>query len=332
MAGAYSTGCSTRTSDGARKMKWKEIAIETTTQGTDAMAEVLISAGANGVWIEDASDAERYRGDNGDWDYVDEDLLAQDGACVLVKGYLPEALWNNIRAICDKVAFVVSAAGEGVDFGSGTVRVHTLEDKDWAREWMRYFKPIPVGQRLIIGPSWEAFDARGRIPVRIEPGSAFGTGQHESTRLCLELGENLVRTGDAVLDVGCGTGVLGIAAVLLGAKRALLVDKDEAALAAARDNARLNEVEKSIRVQQSDLLQGVSGAYQLVFVNIVADAVVRMLPCVSRVLAPGGAVIAGGIIRQREADVLAAAQRCGLDAAHSAHSGEWASVLLRGRQ
>ncbi len=311
-------------------MRWTEVTICTTTDGADAMAQVLFSMGVDGVSIEDPADIALCQRQGGDWDYIDEKLLADRGANVYVKGYFPsEHQQDKVQTIRDKVALIVSMENDGLNFGSGEIDVHLIEDEDWSQNWKKYYKPFAVGETLAVTPCWEPYASPGRVVVRLDPGAAFGTGQHETTFMCLFMAEHAVQTGDCVLDIGCGTGILGIASIALGASHATLIDRDETALDAARHNVDLNNVAQLVDILRGDLAHGVNGPYEIVFANIVADAVIALMPDVKRLITTQGAFIASGIIAQREQDVIVAAERNGLLVEERMRRGEWIALLLR---
>ena len=176
-------------------------------------------------------------------------------------------------------------------------------------KWKKYFKPIPVGERLLIRPTWEEYDGSAgadRVVLDLDPGLAFGTGTHETTRLCMELIEQLVKPGETVLDVGCGSGILSVAALLLGAGSAVGVDIDELAVKTAVENAALNHVEDRFTALCGDLTEKVSGQFDVVAANIVADVIIRLTQDIERFMKPGALYLMSGIIDTREQEVLAA--------------------------
>lgn len=310
-------------------MQWIEITIHTTTSGADAMANVFFQLGISGVSIEDAADIALYQRESIEWDYIDETIFAGRNGDVRVKAYIqnePNAA-RLVEAVRQKAQQV--AAVPGFDAGPGTVETRTLEEEDWSENWKQYYKPFTVGERLAVTPYWEPYDnADGRTVVTLEPGAAFGTGQHETTYLCLDLCQQYVRPGIRVLDVGCGTGILGIAAVQLGAGECLAVDRDEVAVAACRHNAALNDCQARVKPVQGNLADQAEGTYELVFANIVADAVIALLPEAKRHLAAEGTLIASGIILEREQDVLAAARAQGFAVKDRRAKGEWVALAL----
>ena len=312
-------------------MQWTEVTISTTTWGADAMAEVLFRQGVAGVSIEDPADIILYQRKSDDWDYIDERIFSDRGNVVYVKGYLPSGENKKVHAIEQEAAKVASLTEGTTDFGSGEVKTRTVADEDWAENWKQYYKPFTVGQTLAVVPCWEEFDAPSRIIVRLDPGAAFGTGQHETTVMCLAFLEKSNMEGKTVLDIGCGTGILGIAAICKGAKNATLVDRDPVAVSAAIHNAQLNDCIDKVQIREGNLADQVHGPFDVIFANIVADAILKVLPEIQNLLSPSGLFIASGIIRDREEAVVQAALHCGLSAAERMQQGEWVALCLRGQ-
>ena len=183
-------------------------------------------------------------------------------------------------------------------------------EEDWINNWKQYFKPIPVGQKLLIRPTWEEVqDSGGRTVLDLDPGLAFGTGTHETTRLCMELLEQYVRPGMNVLDVGCGSGILSVAALLLGADKAVGVDIDELAVKTAVENAEINHVEDRFTGICGNLTDQVTGTYDIVVANIVADVIIMLTKDVEQFMKPDTVYLMSGIIDTREQDVLAAVEQ-----------------------
>ena len=219
--------------------------------------------------------------------------------------------------------------GLGLDIPLGPLALATddVRDEDWENNWKQYYKPFPVGERLLVRPVWEPSEGGDRLELVMEPGMAFGTGTHETTFLCLELLQGVVGSGDLVWDIGCGTGILGVAAVLLGAGQVVAVDRDPVAVSAARINGDLNQTGERLDVRQGDLLKGLVGTPRVIVANIIAEVVAGMAADAYASLTPGGAFLCSGIILAREELVRDALESAGFTVTDVRHMGEWVAML-----
>lgn len=291
-------------------MDWLQITVHTTTEGSDIVSQALMDAGSNGTSIEDRNDIQLNQRPEGQWDILPESLAENMSEDVLVTGYFEadaraqDAL-NHIRER-------LRALGQmdlGMDLGKLTVETSGLGDQDWAEYWKKQYKPFKVGSHMVIRPSWTEYQPQaGEKVLEIDPGLAFGTGTHETTRLCLELLEKYVTPGIDFLDMGCGSGILSVAALLLGAKSAVGVDIDPLAVKTAVENAETNGVAERFTGICGNLAEKVTGKFQVVAANIVADIVILLSKDAPRFLNPDSTYIVSGIIDTREQDVLAAIQ------------------------
>lgn len=286
-------------------MEWFEFALETTHEAAEAIGGVLISCGIACWATEDKNDLTEFMDNNRElWDYVDEELLKKDST-VIIKVYLPDNQQGR-----DTLLMLSSSLEEykktesELDLGSLKITVGSVNEEDWANTWKKYFHPIDIGNKLTVRPSWEEYDNKdNRTVLTIDPGSAFGTGGHATTKLCLETLDAIDCTGKQVLDVGCGSGILAVASLLLGADNALGVDIDLNSVNVAEKTAKENNVSHKAEFRQADLVKGVSGSYDIITANIVADIVIRLTPDVPALLKDGGTYIVSGIIDQRCDDV-----------------------------
>lgn len=279
-------------------MDWTDVTITVPQKDCDAAAAIAQMVVPYGLYIEDYSDLEEGAREIAHIDLIDEDLLKKDRTHAVIHVYL-EPQDNPDEAL----AFLserLNAAG--IPFATDTAACRT---EDWINNWRKYFHPIEVGKTLLIQPSWEdPADPHGRTVLHLEPGLAFGTGTHETTRLCMEMLEDFVKPGAQVLDVGCGSGILSVAALLLGATTAVGVDIDPLAVKTAAENAQRNGVGERFTAICGSLTEGVEGVYDVVVANIVADIVMDLTKDVGRFLKPGGVYLMSGIIDAREQDVL----------------------------
>lgn len=280
-------------------MDCQEIILSLPAEALDRACDIAQMAAPYGMYIEDYRNLEQEVCEIAHVDLIDEDLLAKDRSLGLIHIYLSEED-NPAEAL----AFLQERfAAEGIPFTSDE---RLCREADWANNWKKYFKPLPIGDKLLIQPVWEEeCNPDGRQVLTIEPGMAFGTGAHETTRMCLELIEHYVAPGMEILDVGCGSGILSVAALLLGAKSATGVDIDEMAVRTAAENAALNRVQDRFQAIAGSLTERVQGRYDLVAANIVADVILTLNTSIADYLKPGAIYLMSGIIDTREEEILA---------------------------
>ncbi len=270
------------------------------------------------LMIEDYSDIESM--DTCYGELIDESLLRADREHAAVSLFLEQE-----RATADALAFLRERfAAAGIDV---TLEIAGADPTDWENEWKKYYHPVPIGQHMVIVPAWQEYTPEsGQICVRMDSGAAFGTGTHETTRLCAALLESYCRPGDSVLDVGTGSGILAICAKKLGAGQVSGCDIDPVAVRVAGENAADNG--EDIPFFVSDLLAQVDGTYDLVAANIVADILIRMAPDLPRVMKAGGKLIASGIIADREDEVAGAITAQGLRLLEHREENDWRALVF----
>ena len=278
-------------------MDWTEILVEVGADRIDEAAAIANMTVPYGIYIEDYSDLEQEVMEIAHVDLIDEDLLKQDRSKAKIHIYIdPE---DNIGEAVQFLRERLNAAEI-----AHTIDQSNVQEDDWLNNWRKFFKPMPVGEKLLINPSWFTdTDPKGRLVINIDPGLAFGTGKHETTRLCMEALERYVKGGERVLDVGCGSGILGIAAVLLGADSAFGVDIDETAVRTANENAQVNHVSDKMTAIAGDLVDKVTEKYDIVVANIVADAIIALSASVMSFMTDDAVYIVSGIIDTRADDV-----------------------------
>ena len=293
-------------------MEWTKVYIETTEVGVETVSALLMEFEINSVEIinsrERIADLEKMAGT---WDYADDALLDSGDERVFVVFYADaedsEELISRIRENLTSRDF------SGLDVGSLLVSTEIKDDETWLHEWKKFFKPIKIG-RVVIVPEWENYAATDEAVFKINPGSAFGTGQHQSTQLSLLALQEHLRKGNKILDLGCGSGILSLTALLLGADSAFAIDIDPVgAITTTKTNIELNKIpQDKVTLRAGNVLTNkeladevLSEQYDVVIANIVADVVCELTPFVYKVLRPGGTFISSGIITEREADVKA---------------------------
>ena len=304
-------------------MQYREIKLKVASREVETAAAVANMVVPYGLYIEDYSDIEELAPQIAHVDLIEQELLERDREHAIVHLYVPEE--ENPAEAVSYLRGRLEA--EGVPF---TVESGLVDEEDWATAWKKYYRPTRVGRRLVVRPSWEPYE-RGPedVVLTLDPGMAFGTGTHDTTRLCMELLEEYVRPETALLDVGTGSGILAVAALLLGAKSAVGVDIDEVAVRVARENAELNGVSDRVNFLAGDLVDRVSGRFGLVSANIVADVILRLIPDLERFLEPGGVFVASGVIDAREREVAEALAAAGYLPLSRRESGGWVALAVR---
>ena len=300
---------------------WTEIMITVDISQLDAAGAIANMAVPYGIYIEDYSELEALAAEIAHIDLIDEELLQKDRTKGVIHVYIsPE---NSPQ---EAVSFI----GERLREASVPYEVSLADcrEEDWQNSWRQYFKPMEIGEKLLIRPVWiEGYDPGDRRVLNIEPGMAFGTGTHETTRLCLESLERHVRPGARMLDVGCGSGILSVAGMLLGAESVIGVDIDPLAVKVAAENGRLNGFgPPAFTMLHGNLTDRVSGKFDLVTANIVADAIVKLTPAVKAFLAPGAAYIVSGIIEPRADEVEAALTENGFTLLRCREENGWVCI------
>lgn len=320
-------------------MKWMEVTVFTTEQGLDAVCARLDMLGINQVMIEQGRDSieEFLRNTARYWDYADMDaLVASEEPCV--KAYIADVADNRATVKAIEESFdELKRMDVGIDLGSLNIVVRLTDDEDWENNWKIYYKPLEIGERLLIRPSWEQAKDTGRTVLSLDPGMAFGTGSHHTTRMCLEFLEKTVKDGDDMIDLGCGSGILSIGALLLGAKQALAVDIDPVAEKIAYENAAMNDIYNDrYTVLIGDVLSDTAlqdrlceKKYDVVAANIVASVIIELTKMVPRIIKPEGVYIMSGIIGDRLDEVLAALDENGFEVLEVREGDDWRAVMAR---
>jgi ribosomal protein L11 methyltransferase len=307
-------------------MEWQEIAVTALPEAVEAVAQCFYELGSGGVVIEDPT-LLKTRINEGKWDAfeISEEVLQRPYP--VVKGYLPvnAELPAKLEELKNCLEEILSRLGQEAP---GAVQLSILQEEDWANSWKVYFKPLKLGKKVVIKPTWEDYQAQeGELILEMDPGMAFGTGTHITTSMCAAFLEKYLQPGDGVYDVGTGTGILAMMAALLGAESVLALDYDQVAVKVASENVAHNGLEKVITVKQNDLLSGITGKADFIVANIIADIILRLLPQVQVRLKQGGIFLASGIIEERRAEVIEAAKGAGFTLLDEQIKDEWVAQV-----
>jgi len=319
-------------------MNWTETKIYTSSEGIDILCANLMDIGIKGFAVQDAESFNEFlENKEGKWDYIDENLLglADCESCVTV--YIPENAQGaeTLASLKSMLSDMKKNDSQNI-YGRLEIECAGIREEDWANNWKKYFKPFKIGRKLIIKPSWENCEnPENRIILEIDPASSFGTGQHHTTRLCLELLEKSLVNNDRILDIGCGSGILSIGALLLGASDAVAVDIEENAVNTALENAGKNHISSEKYhaycgniISDSALADKINGVYDIITANIVADVLIAMKDFFARYLKNNGILIISGIIEERMKEVTDAVESVGFDVQECNTKDGWAAVKL----
>ena len=311
-------------------MKFTEVTVHTTSEGSELVADILWRYSNYGVAISDVKDVIALQRDKVMyWDYMDEDLTRDTGEA-LVKAFVTvedtPVYMPQIRADIEEMK--ENCAG-CMPLGSLEITTRTVEGDDWIEIWRKHFRPIHIGSRVVVVPEWIKYEKQPQeVTVRLDSNMAFGTGEHETTSMCLELLQEYLTPECVCLDVGCGSGILGISAVLLGAESAYLTDIDPVATDSAEHNCKLNGVADRCTVKRTDLVGDSEIAADIALANITAEVLCRLAPTLPAHVKSGGTLILSGIIKEKLEGVLQAFAAVGFNHIKTINKGEWYAVAF----
>ena len=312
-------------------MKWSEIAIHTTHEATESVANILHESGASGVIIEDSDEPDRIHEDRfGEIYELDKNDFPSEG--VIVKAYLPinSFLIETMKEIEQSIG---NLASYGLDVGKNSIQTNEVDDEDWATAWKKYYHPVKISGRFTIVPTWEEYNPveSDELIIELDPGMAFGTGTHPTTVMCMQALEKYIQPGNRVVDVGTGSGVLSIGAALLGASSVHALDLDYVAVTAAKENVELNKVETIVNVTHGNLLESVHVQPDVIVANILAEVIMSFSQDAYSLLVQDGLFIVSGIIGQKRDMVKEDLIGKGFEIIESVLMEDWVAIVAQKR-
>ncbi len=307
---------------------WIEVRVFTKSEALEPISGIFYGLDCKGVAIEDPQDILGREQGPLTWDFADINVLEHKGKVAVVKAYFAEE--DNMDEILTYVNEKLQELKDmGIDIGDGVVEAEKMHEEDWANNWKKYYKPTRIGDKIVVKPIWEEYAEKdGDLVIELDPGMAFGTGEHETTRMCIKALEKYVKPDTTVFDVGCGSGILAIAAAKLGAKKAVGVDLDPVAVESAEENVKFNDLD-NIELLQGNLIDVIEGKAEIVVANIIAEVICILTSDVSKALVPGGYFITSGIIHDRVDMVLDKLAECGFEVEEINKDGEWNCIVAR---
>ena len=309
-------------------MRWIEVSVRTTQEASEAVCDKLMSMGANGTEMVDPIAFRQALENNRYLDYADDGLLDKYGTDVIIKAYFSDE--SDPKIISDELKRTLKSISDQISIGSGEISYTLRDDSEWKDSWKQYFKPFRITEKTVIKPSWEEYvPQEDELIIEMDPGMAFGTGTHETTKMCAVLGEKYIMENDRVLDLGCGTAILGILAAKLGASSVLAVDIDEAAVKTARQNVEKNGESNKVKVMRGTLNDVPEKAFDLIFINIIADVILEISRDIKKYVKSGTHIILSGIIKDRKAEVKNKYTDLGFILIDELNMGEWEAMVFR---
>ncbi|MFS0561767.1 50S ribosomal protein L11 methyltransferase [Terribacillus sp. 179-K 1B1 HS] len=310
-------------------MKWAELCIHTTNEAIEPISNILHEAGASGVVIQDPEDLVKdHETTFGEIYELNPDDYPAEG--IFVKAYLP--LNSFLNETVNEIKAAISNLSEyQIDIGANEVSVSEVDEEDWSTAWKKYYKPVKISEKFTIIPTWEEYApvASDEVIMELDPGMAFGTGTHPTTVLSVQAIERFVKKGDIVIDVGSGSGVLSIAAVLLGAGHVHAFDLDDVAVNSTKINAELNQAADRITARPNNLLEGVDVEADVIVSNILAEIILKFTDDAYKLIKPGGLFITSGIISQKKNEVKDALTASGFDIVEVNEMEDWVAIIAK---
>jgi len=310
-------------------MDWTSITIRTTTEGAEIVSGMLMSLGLAASEIEDRTDVERSQRPGGKWDMIDPEVFARMEENVKMTLYIPsdERREGTLQEIEQRLNDMKND-DFGIDMGELSMEIGGVDDQDWAENWKKSYKAFPLGQHFVVKPTWCPWEEReGDKIIEMDPGMAFGTGTHETTAMCVQLVEENVKPGMDIIDIGTGSGILAIAAAMMGAKGVIATDLDPLAVKVAEENFERNYVQADARC--GDLLEVVSETADVIIANIIADVICMLAAPVKPLVRAGGTFICSGIAAEKKDDVIAALNNAGFIKLDVREQGPWCAIAAK---
>lgn len=320
-------------------MKYYQVTIYLNHAGIEPVSAALLEKGYDSIVVDDPADVADIlnKKETYEWDYIDPSVFADQDKEPTISIYFEDSKTSvlqimEVTKIVDLVKKNVESGmyGEDADFGRLHVESVIVDDDDWKDKWKEYFKPSKITDRLVVKPTWEEYEkAEDELVIQIDPGMAFGTGTHETTTLCMTLLEKYLKDGQSVMDVGCGSGILAIAAALLGSEDILGVEIDPDAVRTAIENVELNGVDDVITVQQGDLTKDVDKVVDLIVANLMAPLVIQLSDAAAEHLTENGIYISSGILVEKKDMVAEAVCKAGFEIIEILEKGEWCAIAAQ---
>ncbi|EHL18887.1 50S ribosomal protein L11 methyltransferase [Peptoanaerobacter stomatis] len=310
-------------------MNWNEISVSTTTQATEIISNIFIEIGSKGVMIEDPSDFYYQTKDELAWDYIEKEVFDYGHEDVKIIGYFSQE--EDIEQKINDLKERLSNLGDiGVELGTLEISKKIIYQKNWENEWKKYFKTQKISKNIVIKPSWENYEKQADEKIiEIDPGMAFGTGTHETTKMCINAIEKYIKSEDILIDIGCGSGILSIAGAILGAKKVIAVDLDKLAVKISKENVELNNYKDIIEVRHGNLTDVITEKADIIVANIIADAIVMLSENIKDFMKEDAYFISSGIINEKADYVKENLIKNGFEIIEHNNDKEWNCIVAK---
>lgn len=306
---------------------WLEVEIITSCEAAEAVTGILYNTGVQGISILDSEDVQFKKENPGQFDWFDENIINVKEGAIIKAYYKQDDKFDEYVAYIKES--IVNLEEFGIDKGEGIVTVNKVNEEEWENNWKKYYKPTKVGEKIVVKPIWEEYKPNKEdIVIELDPGMAFGTGTHETTRLCVKALEEYVKEDSTVFDIGTGSGILAIAAAKLKAKQVIGVDLDPVAVDSAKENVSYNNID-NIEILHGNLMDVVEGKADIVVANILADVIKILAEDVKKFIVEGGYFVSSGIILDRKDDVSKKLEECGFKIEKINTDGEWCCIIAK---